>query len=164
MEKNKEKNEIDDLKKKYSEFKEKYSLPSFEELNKDFAIEKISQNQTEFLLREIRRFMADKFVNYLRFIEVILQPANAPIYIYSIVKILTENQKNSFSEVYKKLSKIQLELFKLDIEFSEQSEVDFIKNSFEEWQEIKKDLLEVINFIEDNWEGKSAINSKNYFS
>jgi len=63
---------LENLKKKYKIFQEKYFLPKFEELNDDFSIEKLADNETDFLLKEIRRFISEKFSNYLRLIESLI--------------------------------------------------------------------------------------------
>ena len=60
---------LEKLKTDYKVFQEKYSLPNFDELNEDFQIEKISESETDFILREVRKYVTDKFFNYLRFIE-----------------------------------------------------------------------------------------------
>ena len=78
--------DLENLKKDYEKIQRKHGLPSFQELNEDFQIEKVAEVETDFLVREIRKFMADKFSNYLRFIEAVLQPVNTPMFIFSIIK------------------------------------------------------------------------------
>lgn len=151
---------IEDLKKSYLEIQNKYSLPSFEELNMDFGIEKIVECETEILVREIRRFMSEKFSNYLRFIEAILNPVNSPMFVFSVIKTFENSEKKQLSEVYKKLAKKEVEILGLDIQFSEEKEVEFIKQSYSSWQEIKKDLLELVEVINKNWDREVEINKK----
>jgi len=158
-----EKRCLEDLKKDYKEIQEKHNLPDFEKLNQDFQIEKIAEVETDLLIREVRRFMSEKFSNYLRFIEAILNPINVPMFIFSVIKSLGTEEKEKLTETYKMLSKKELELIELDVEFSEEKEAEFIKNSYKLWQEIKKDLLEVLEKIKDNWDNKSEINNKKYF-
>jgi len=159
----KDKANLENLKKDYKEIHEKFDLPDFVELNKDFHIEKISEINTDFLIREIRKFMADKFSNYLRFIETLLNPANAPMFVFSLVKSIEAEDKKKLTEIYKKLAKIEVDLIELDINFVENKEVEFVKESYKIWQEIKKDLLEVIGTIKKNWDNKGEVNGKGYF-
>ena len=157
------KDNLDALKEKYKELKEKYNLPSFEELNEDFNIEKISEIETDLLIREIRKFLADKFSNYTRFVEAILNPVNVQMFVFSIIKSLETQEKEKLTEIYKKLSKNEIDLIELDIRYSEEKEVKFIKESHAMWQEIKKDLLEIINKIRENWDNKVESKNKDYF-
>jgi len=154
---------LESLKKDYIEIQKKYPLPSFEKLNEDFQVEKISEVETDFLIREIRKFIADKFSNYLRFIEAILHPVNAPMFIFSVIKSIEDKERKKLTETYKKLAKTEVKLIELDLEFVEKKEIDFIKESYEIWQEIKKDLLDVVNIIKKNWDNKFEGNKKCYF-
>ena len=158
-----EKSDLENLKQDYEKIQRKHDLPSFEELNKDFQIEKVAEIKTDFLVREIRKFMADKFSNYLRFTEAVLQPMNTPMFIFSIIKSVGTEEKKKLTDIYKKLVKIEVRLIELDIKFVEEKEVEFIKESYEVWQEIKKDMLGVVESIKKNWDNKSEVNGKGYF-
>ncbi len=155
---------LDNLKKNFEILRKKYSLPEFEKLNQNFSIERIAQYETELLLKEIKRFMGDKFSNYIKSVEAMLQPSNAPMFIFSIFKTFNEEQKKNLSEIYKKLAEIEVNLFELDIDFNEEKDAEFIKNSFEEWTKIKKDLLNFIEYVKNNWNNKNSLNNRSYFS
>jgi hypothetical protein len=107
--------------------------------------------------------MGDKFSNYLRFVEAILNPTNASTFIFSIVKSIRTEEKEKLTEIYKRISRLELELIELDVSFSEENEVNFVKGSFEIWQEIKKDTLGIIQSVKNNWDTKSEGRSKGYF-
>ncbi len=151
--------DLQGLKSKYKELQEKYNLPGFELLNQDFSIEKIAEFESELLTKEIRRFIADKIFNYLRFIETIINPANAPIFIFSIIKSINADDKKKLNSIYEKLSLIDLELIKLDVESTEKRDADFIKRVFDSWQEIKRELIPILDRFryikEENNEEKS---------
>jgi hypothetical protein len=154
---------LDDLKEKYSEIQNKYDLPDFDSLNEDFSIERISEIETDFLLREIRKFLSEKFTNYLRFIEAIIHPVSSPLFIFSVIKILGAEEKEKLTEIYKVLAKKEIKLVELDISYDEKKEAFFLKESFESWKKIKKDLLEVFQVIDKNWDNKFETNNKGYF-
>lgn len=154
---------LDRLKENYKEIQEKYNLPSFDALNADFGIEKLSEVETDFLIREIAKVMAEKFSNYLRFVEFIINPVNSPIFIFSIIKTLREEEMKKFNEIYKELAKIEVRVIEIDIEFSEEKESLFIIESYDIWKRIKKDLLEIIEKVKANWDNKSEDNKKAYF-
>jgi len=154
---------LDCLKENYLEIQKKYNLAGFNELNEDFNIEKLSDVETDFLIREIRKFITDKFSNYLRFIETILNPVNAQFFVFSVIKTLGKNEKEKLSEVYKKLAKKEVEVIGLDVQFSEEKEAEFVKDSYDLWQSLKGDLLEIVDVIKKNWDIKLETNGKNYF-
>jgi len=158
-----EEHNLENLKKNYKKIQRKYDLPEFKKLNEDFQIEKLAEIETDFLVREIRKFIADKFMNYLRFIESILNPVNVPMFVFSIVKSIGEDEKKKLIEVYKKLAKCEVELIGLDIESSEDDEVKFVKEFYNLWQEMKKDISRVIEVIKKNWNNKIESNGKGYF-
>jgi len=158
-----DKSDLENLKEDYKEIQKKYDLPEFEKLNEDFQIEKLAEIETDFLVKEIRKFIADKFMNYLRFIESILNPVNVPIFIFSIIKSIGEDEKKKLTEVYKKLVKCEVDLIKLDIESSEDDEVKFVKKSYKLWQEMKKDILKIVEVIKKNWDNKLESNGGGYF-
>lgn len=151
------------LKKDYEEIQRKYNLPAFDVLNAEFGIEKIAETETDFLVREVAKVMAGKFSNYLRFIELILNPVNAQVFIFSLIKTLGDNEKNKLSEIYKELAKIEVRLIELDLEFSEEKESNFIKETYEIWKRISRDFLEVVGKIKSNLDNKSESNNKAYF-
>lgn len=159
----KEKSCLEELKEEYNFFKEKYSLPEFEELNRDFSIEKISESETEFILKEVRRYMFDKFSVYMRLYESLLHPVNASVFIFSIIKTLNSDDKKTISDLYKKLMKIEIGVMEADIEYNEEIEAKFIKDSFEVWNQIKKDWKKVLDSVNSNWDNKVENNNKGYF-
>ncbi len=156
-------NNLEILKERYKKIQEKHNLPSFEELNEDFGIEKAAETEVDLLIREIRKFIVDKLVNYQRFIESIINPVNVQMFIYSIIKTLGDKEKEKLTEIYKVLSKNEIELIELDTKYSEEKEIEFIKNSFKLWQKVKEDFLEVIKVVRGNWDNKIESKNKDYF-
>jgi len=155
--------DLEKLKKEYKILQERYDLPSFEELNEDFQIEKATESETDFILKEIRRYVTDKFFTYLRFIESILTPTDGPMFVFAIIKTLGIKEREKLIELYKKIAKIEVDLIELDIEYSEEKEANSIKRYYEMWQEMKKELLEIVEVIKKNWDNKIEDNGKGYF-
>ena len=82
---------------------------------------------------------------------------------FSIVKSINAEEKEKLSKVYKKLVKTEVNLIELDIQFSEEKEAKFVKESYETWQGIKKDILSFIDVVNKNWDNKIKVNGKDYF-
>ncbi len=154
---------LETLKQEYKKIQEKHNLPGFEEMNSNFNIEKAAEVEVDLLIREIRRFVADKLANYMRFAEAILNPVNVPMFVYSLIKSLDVQEKEKLTEIYKKLSKNELKLIELDINYSEEKEALFIRDSYKMWQEMKEDLLDVIEKANKNWDNKVESKNKDYF-
>jgi len=157
-----EKSKLAKLKEDYSKLQKKYGLPDFDKLNEDFGIEKTAQTETDFLIKEIRESIGETLENFLRFVEAILNPVNVPMFLFPIIKSLNTEEKNKLSEIYKKLSKLEIDALKL-IDYSEKKEAEFIKNSYALWQEIKKDFVKIIEGVEKKIEIKSEKSERGYF-
>ena len=78
----KEESCLDVLKVRYGKLQKKYSLPSFENLNEDFQIEKVCCEETELVLKEISKIMGEKFSSYHRLVETLVNPTNAPFFVF----------------------------------------------------------------------------------
>ena len=154
---------LEEFKVEYNKIQKKHSLPSFDELNKDFFIEKLHESETDFLIREVRKMVAERIYNSLRVIETFLNPSNAPMFVFSMVKTFTEKEKKMLTDIYKELARNEVELIKLDLEYSEEKEAAFINNSFKIWKKASKELLEVIKTVEKNWDNKTESSGKGYF-
>ena len=159
----KDKSDLEDLKEKYSVLREKYNLPEFDKLNEDFLIEKISDMETDFLLKEIIKFISEKVSNYFRIVQSLINPVNVPIFNYTIVKTFGVEEKTKLSSIYGKLSKVEIDLLEIDIKHSEKKEAEFIISVYNIWQEIKEDFLDVISVVKKNWDVKKEANGKGYF-
>lgn len=153
---------IEELKEKYKKLKIKYSLPEFTDINKLFDIEEID-SETEFLLKKIRRAISEKIIEYLRFIDIILNPSNAPIFFFRLVKKLNGNDRDSLTKIYGKLEKFEIQAITLDLEYSEKNESEFIKDILKIFDgELKKDFLTIIEKLNSKEEISKKINGS-YF-
>ena len=151
------------VKEEYKKLEKKYDLPSFSDLNKDFNVERTAEVETDFLLREMRRFISDKVSNYLRFVESLLNPQAGSLFIFSIIKTLNMDDKKLLEKVYKEIIEIEIKIIEVDVEYNEEKEAEFIKETYRKWQAIKKDILEIHGIIRDRLGSKFEANNKGYF-
>jgi len=145
MAKDKECINLEDIRKEYDKFRKKYDLPEFTKLNEFFDIEEIAEGETEFFLRKIRKIISERIAGYLRFFEVILNPSNAPIFFFKIIKKLDNKDRENLNRIYEKFGDLEIEAVRLDLEYSEKKEADFIKDIFKFFSEIKRDILNIID-------------------
>lgn len=156
--------DLENLKKEYEILKAKYGLPEYSKLVEDFnSVERASDSETDYPIREIRRFVSDKILNFHRFIEALLNPMNVPMHIFSMIKTLGADEKKKLSEIYSEIAKIEISVMELDLEFSEKKEAEFIKNTFNIWQKIKKDFWQILEVVKKKWDSKEEEGKKGYF-
>jgi len=131
------------LKEDYEKLRKKYGLPEFSFLNENFEIEDICYDETELLLKKIRKQIMEKIAFELRVLEMLINPQNAPLFIFNIIKYFNEEDKKVINTLYKKLNQIAIEIFGLDIEYKEEKEAEFIKNFMRTWKEVQSDLRKI---------------------
>ncbi len=155
---------LEQLKIDYSLFEKKYSLPSFDKLNQEFSIEVLTEARTDFLVRCVRKIIAEKIVFFSKFIEVLLNPSEGgSLFIFSIAKTLKQEDRKVLADIFERISKFELESLKRDLDYSEKEEAALVKKMHSFWEESKKPLLEVMEIIDSNWENKSGKSEKSYF-
>lgn len=152
-----------DLKLAYGKLKLKHGLPEFEKLAEDFDIEKIENKESIFLIREIRRATNEKITAYLHLFETLINPNAPPMFVFSILRNSSDKNKNIVKEIYKILSKMQIEAMKLDTIYKEDAEVKFINETFKMWQGLKLRIYKLIENFEANFEEGETSQSRSYF-
>jgi len=153
---------LEKMKKDYEKLRKKYNLPGFKELNEAFDIEEAAEQETDCLLRQIRKHMMDKVVAYLRFIEMLLNPSNAPMFFFALVKGLTASDKKLLEKVYEEIGEFEISVIALDCKYSEQGEAEFINKLASEWKDISEDILEISEVLKKNWNQKSKDSDRGY--
>jgi hypothetical protein len=134
---------LKELKKAYEILQEKHKLPSFSELNENFEIEQIRKGE-ETLLRTIRKAMINKVANSMNFLEIILNPMNAPRLYLVYIKSITQEDKKEIEKLYSALSDLAIGSLKLEIDYSENEEAEMIKKIFKEWNSVKPEFRKMI--------------------
>src|SRR3989344_4566905 len=99
--------ELNELKKQYSELAKKYKLPDFKAINEDFEIDKIDK-ETDCLLRLIRKVMMEKIVNSVSFLEILINPVNAPKIYINHIKNLNSEDRKVVDDIYSSLSELSV--------------------------------------------------------
>jgi len=154
---------LEKLKKDYARLQKKYKLPPFKILNEEFEIERASERETETLLREIRKAMTEKAITVLRFLEMMLNPANAPLFMFSVIKKLSPGNRRLMEEIYSKLSDFEISAIKLDLSYDEKKEASFIKEGTKKWLEMKDNLERLGDALETAWrESEEEAGKKEY--
>lgn len=138
--------EIRELKESYMKVAGNYGLPGFEQVNEIFEIEKI-EHESECLPRAIRKAMLEKVFNTLAFLEMLLNPVNAPRMYLSYVKQMSVNDKQLIEKLYGELGGLSLQALPLEVEYNEKSEAEMILDIYKTWNSLRPDLKKLMNII-----------------
>jgi len=160
------KSSLSELKKNYAVLQKEYSLPDFKELNEVFDIEKIAGNETDHLLREIRKVITEKIMSYFRFVEGLLNPSSVGgnIFLMSLTACLKPEDRKIIEKLYSKFGNFEIEIFSIDNKYSEKVEASFIKKINAEWGKIQEDFDILVNSFKKNWNNKKTDKKdKGYF-
>lgn len=151
------------LKEKYEEFRKKHNFPNFNDINNAFDIEEIDSD-SDFLIRKIRRYVSEKLAGYMRFIEILLNPSNAPIFFFKLIKKLDNSDREKLTRLYEELGNIELETITLDLEYNEEKEAVFINKIYNLFNdEIRIELIEILKKLGNGENNKTKENSGSYF-
>ncbi len=151
---------LEELKRQYAEIQKKYDLPSFEEINPSFELEKIDR-ETEILVKLIRRLMIEKIINVMSFIEMLMNPAQAPRMYHPFFKVVTEKDQKMMGDIYEKMAELIFSSLENDSEYVEKKEAMLIKEIFSKWGEISGDLDILIKRIKNP--GEAVKKNREYF-
>ncbi len=156
-------NKLEKFKLEYAKLQKKHSLPSFEDMNNAFDIEELSSKSTDRILRLIRRRITEKTSSSLRFMEVFLNPSQAPLFYMMLAKNMPEEGRKAVNEVYFELGKIEIDHLKLElINYSELVESKAIKSFYEVWIKAKEQLGILVDIFEKQWKKTTQTKDKTY--
>jgi len=155
-----EESNVEKLKVKYKPLMKKYSLPDFKTLNENFEIGLVSED-TDLILKRVRKQMMEKVFGIIRTLETFLNPQNAPIFVFNIIKLFSQEDKERISKIYEQLSSYEVDSFGLEIEYSEDHEAELIKVISKDWVDVQKGLVLVYKAMGSKKESKKE--DKGYF-
>jgi len=138
--------ELSELKKEYARLMEKYGLPTFKELNESFEIEKIDK-ESEILLRNIRKFMMEKIVNSMNFVEMFFNSMNAPRMYLPFINTMSVEDRKIIENIYKKFAELILNSLSNEIAYSEKKEAELVIKINNVWDSVKDDFLRLIEKV-----------------
>ena len=147
----------------YNELAQEHGLPEFKEIAEDFDIEKIQDKESIFLIREVRRAINEKISAYIHLFETLINPNAPPIFVFSILRNITAEDKDIIKKIYKALSRTQIEIMKLDTIYKEENEAKFINETFIIWQELKPTIYKLIERFESSFEEDDSSKKRSYF-
>lgn len=139
---------LEKLKLEYEKLKQKYKLPSFDELNDEFEIYDIKPNS--FIIREVRRRIIHKMEDFLSLLNPILNPNPNSLHSMVETKIFEKQDVESMFEFYKKLFQLAHKSISASLE-SEAAEAAWVNEVWKAWLDIKKKIAGYSKKITEGW-------------
>ncbi|MBI2576473.1 hypothetical protein HYV84_04610 [Candidatus Woesearchaeota archaeon] len=145
-----------EIKEKYLELRKKYALPGFDELNNDFVIVMLAEGKTELvgsLLVAVRHRMTDAFNAILNYLHGLFIPV--PNFMVSMKEheALDESDHRRLYQAIARLNLLVRKSWKVSIRWKDEKEdAVFIKESFKEFQLLKKEIEYFIDKNIQTWE------------
>jgi hypothetical protein len=137
------------VKKKYEELQKKYKLPSYNEMDNEFEIACIEDSE-KFLLRNIRRKIAEKLEAYNKVIEAILMPESNLTSLYEY-QIFSDEEKRKLYLFYKKFMYFDRMSIETSVDEDDKKTSEFINEFWKEWPAMKKKISEIVRNLKDGW-------------
>ena len=153
--------ELKEFKKEYHKLEVKYKLPRFEELNESFEIEKL-ENDTEILLRVVRKNMTEKIMSYLSFVEMLLNPVNLPQMYVPFLKGLNAGGKERLNKLYGAYAELVVDSLENEIDYNEKREAELICKINKIWKDSVGDFKKILEEVR-NPADTSMRKEKSYF-
>src|SRR3989338_1090008 len=150
-----------DIKTEYEKISKKYKLPEFEKINDDFEINFIEKK--EFLTRAIRRRMNDKLLFFARIIENVIYPNSQSHIIAYENSVFSEERKLELVKVHKQLMIFERRSLLLDIETTDENDIEYIKDLLSRWEDFKKELKEVAETMRESWKKNIEEKEERFF-
>ena len=141
--------------KQYSELRKRHKLPEFREIDNEFEISDLEE--TNFLLRAIVRRIAEKLDFYSTMLEEILQPDTSNLYAMHEIRYFNENEKKQMYELYTKLMNFNRQSIEVSLSRNEREEADFVGSMFNEWKNLRQDLLKYAKKMRASWKTEADI-------
>ena len=152
--------DLKNLKEDYDELEKKYKIPSFKEMNEEFEIEKIDK-KSDCLMRIVRKVMMEKIINSLNFLEIFLNPANAPRIYFGYLKSMSLDDKQIIEDMYGKIGELSLKSLSMEIGYDEKKEAEMVKEAFLLWNSLKPKFSKIIHNVRNP--GQVNNKEKSYF-
>ena len=136
------------IKEKYQELSKKHKLPPFKETDQEFEISTIEEE--EFLLREIRRKIAEKIEAYSNILHSLIHPEANLCEMYEC-RAFTDGEKDNIFNIYKKLMFFSRYSIETSVDENDEKTAKFISDFWKDWGDIKKVLLPTMKKVKESW-------------
>ena len=146
---------MNEIEKEYAKLSKKFKLPKFKEIDNEFEISTLES--PSFLMRDILRKIEDKLIFYIDVIGNLVHPDASSLSNMYEVRYFSDDEKDDIYNLFKKLMKVDRNIIEVVLKNDEKEQAAFLSKVFEDWMEIKKELLKYIVKMKESWEKQSTI-------
>ena len=146
---------VNEIERGYNKLRKKYKLPKFNEIDSEFEISNLES--AKFLIKNILRRIEEKLEFYIEVIGNLVHPDVSSLSTMYEVRYFSDDEKNEVYMLFKKLMKANRSIIGLILVSDEKKQTDFLKSFLNEWQDMKKELIDHIGKMKDSWEKESTI-------
>lgn len=135
-----------EIKKKYEKLRKKFKLPSLKELVKEFGVK---LENPDLILHEIVEKMKEEIGKRVETLEstIFVGTSSSPSSLYQARML---NREEAF-QLYKKLMSMKWKGEKVRLTSEDRIMASFIKETFNEWRNLKKDFIQICESFEKKW-------------
>ncbi|MBD3203045.1 hypothetical protein GF327_02025 [Candidatus Woesearchaeota archaeon] len=145
---------MDEVINSYKKLKDKYRLPEYDELDREFLIGDIEKK--DYLLERIRKLIEEKIRSMIDILENILQPDSNLINIYEY-KFIDDGKKQEVYKIFKKFVMYLRLCEEASILKQEQKTAEFISKFYSDYSHLKKETVSIVRLLKESWEKESNI-------
>jgi hypothetical protein len=142
------------IKEVYPGLATQHGLPEYDSMNRDFDIGKLEVDGRP--LAEVRKKIKDRLEETLDFYRKILQPETEIIDLHEC-KEFSEKEKEEMYSLFKKVMVLMRHADLLMYDSTEEKEAEFIKQAFQQWQDVKQKNVEILTKMKESWEKEQKI-------
>ena len=146
---------VNEIERGYNKLRKKYKLPKFNEIDSEFEISNLES--AKFLIKNILRRIEEKLEFYIEVIGNLVHPDVSSLSTMYEVRYFSDDEKNDVYMLFKKLMKANRSIIELVLVSDEKKQTDFLNGFLNEWQDMKKELIDHIGKMKDSWEKESTI-------
>lgn len=132
----------------YEALKEKYHLPSYDELNWEYEIGNIEED--DLVIRNVRKKVAEKFEYIANVLSSIIQPETDMTTLHE-VSFFEDKEKEEIVKIYKRIMYYYRYASRLTVDDSEEANAAYINEAHAELKKLKPQLVKIFDKIKDAW-------------
>lgn len=148
------------MEKHYEILKNKYSLPTFEELDNNYDLTELEDKKH--LLRIIRGKMKERFDAIMALLLEVLEPDTDAVSIHE-AQVFSETDSKQILKLFEKLKYFSRCSSVLFIDDSEEKNADYVKQTHEKYLILKPEVKGIIERIRDSWNGSKKQKTKEVY-
>ncbi len=139
------------MKEKYEDLRKTHELPEFENLDSDFELYEIDEDDAlSEQIREILKKVYDKVDSYAKFLEDLMQP-DSRLSLMREASTLTQQDRATITKLHKQCMFITRELIELNLDYSQDRAIEIINKNYVKWQELKLEIKKIVVKLKESW-------------